>query len=59
MTNKDPFNLTNYLKNDIPRWGSWNVSDRAKHIYYRVKEFLKNDFFKYEKEIIHEAESRP
>jgi acyl-CoA dehydrogenase family protein 10 len=59
LTKNDPFNLKELIKNDIPRWGSWPVSDRAKSYYYRIREFLKTEFFKYEKELIHEAETRP
>ncbi|CAD8139842.1 unnamed protein product [Paramecium octaurelia] len=59
LTDNDPFRLKELLKNDIPRWGSWPVSDRAKHLYYRVRDFLKTEFFPHEKQLIHEAESRP
>lgn len=44
---------------DSALWSNWPVTDRCKSYYYRIKDFLKEEVFPIEKEILDKSRAMP
>ncbi|CAD8118574.1 unnamed protein product [Paramecium sonneborni] len=58
-TDQDPFGIRKRALSDFSLWSSWPVSDRCKSYYYRIKDFLIENVFPIEKEILDQTRIRP
>ncbi|CAD8192764.1 unnamed protein product [Paramecium pentaurelia] len=59
LTEGDPFGIKLRAEKDCALWSNWPVTDRCKSYYYRIKDFLKQEVFPIEKEILDKSRAMP